>query len=59
VAKLADHDNKIAAVYGDGKDKWAYLDLTSAWPTDKGNPLPNLDALTQWVKEQVQSELAA
>lgn len=59
VAKLADQDNKIAAVYGDGKDAWAYLDLTSAWPTDKGSSLPNLDALAQWVKQQVQSELAA
>ncbi len=58
VAKLADLDNKIAAVYGDGKDVWAYLDFTGAWPKDKGSPLIHLDALAQWVKDQVQAELA-
>jgi len=56
VVKLADLDDKISAVYGDGKDVWAYLDFTGAW--HKGSPLIHLDALAQWVKDQVQAELA-
>lgn len=57
VARLADQDNKIAAVYGDGKDQWAYLDLTAAWPTSKGDALPTLDALAEWVKERVKEQV--
>ncbi len=57
VAQLAAQDGKISAVYGDGKDAWGYLDLTAAWPEGKGTDQKNLDALAQWVKDQVQPEL--
>ena len=57
VTQLAQQDNKVAAVYGDGKDVWGYLDLTTAWPQDKGTDQKNLDTLAQWVKDQMQSEL--
>lgn len=57
VAHLAAEDGKVSAVYGDGNDAWGYLDLTAAWPEGKGTDQKNLDALAQWVKDQVQSEL--
>ncbi len=57
VEKLAEHDSKIAAFYGDGRDAWAYLDMSGTWPQEKGAPMPNIDALVAWVKQSVRSEL--
>jgi CRISPR system Cascade subunit CasC len=57
VAKLAEHDTAISTFYGDGKDRWAYLDMTSAWPKDKGESRPNLVALSEWVVDRVRAEL--
>lgn len=57
VAKLAEHDTAISAFYGDGQDSWAYLDMTNAWPKDKGEARPNLVALTEWVVDRVRAEL--
>lgn len=57
VEKLAAHDAKISAFYGDGKDEWAYLDMTGAWPGDKGAAQANLDALAQWLEDKVRAEL--
>lgn len=57
VERLAEQDNKISTVYGDGKDAWAYLDLTGAWPKDKGTDQKNLDALAKWVEDQVRTGL--
>ncbi len=57
VAKLAEHDSAISVFYGDGKDRWAYLDMTSAWPKDKGEARPNLVALAEWVVNQARTEL--
>lgn len=57
VAVMAAHDNKVSAFYGDGSDTWAYLDLSEAWPTGKGEAQPNLDALAGWVKQQVATRL--
>ena len=57
VEKLAAHDAKISAFYGDGKDDWAYLDITGAWPGDKGAAQTNLDALAQWLEDKVRAEL--
>lgn len=57
VARLAEHDAKVSTFYGDGKDVWATLDMTGAWPSDKGAGQANLDALAQWVEGQVRSEL--
>ena len=57
VAKLAEHDTAISTFYGDGKDRWAYLDMTSAWPKDKGESRPNLVALSEWVVDRVRAGL--
>jgi CRISPR system Cascade subunit CasC len=57
VAKLAEHDTTVSAFYGDGKDRWAYLDMTNAWPKDKGEARPNLGALAEWVVDRVRTEL--
>ncbi|RYU60495.1 type I-E CRISPR-associated protein Cas7/Cse4/CasC [Methylolobus aquaticus] len=57
VEKLAEHDAKVAGFYGDGKDDWAYIDLTGAWPTTKGEAQANLDALAQWVQNKVRVEM--
>lgn len=57
VERLAEQDDKVSTVYGDGKDAWAYLDLTGAWPKDKGTNQKNLDALAKWVEDQVRTEL--
>jgi len=57
VERLAEQDDKVSTVYGDGKDAWAYIDLTGAWPKDKGMNQKNLDALAKWVEDQVRTEL--
>jgi CRISPR system Cascade subunit CasC len=57
VAKLAEHDAKITAFYGDGKDEWAYLDMTDAWPGDKGAKQASLDTLAQWLEDRVRADL--
>jgi CRISPR system Cascade subunit CasC len=59
VEKLADHDDKLSAAYGDGKDRWAYLDISSAWPSQKGEEQKSLDALVKWTSEQVRPDLGA
>lgn len=59
VGALAEHDAKVSAFYGDGKDVWAYLDMTGAWPGDKGTGQASLDALATWVGTQVSSDLGA
>lgn len=56
VAKLAEHDAKVSTIYGDGKDVWGTLDMTGAWPGDKGAAQANLDALAQWVEDKVRAE---
>lgn len=53
VAELAVHEEKLASVYGDDRDRWAYLDLSGAWPAEKGAVQPNLGSLARWLKEQV------
>jgi len=57
VEKLAEHDTKVAGFYGDGKDDWAYIDLTGAWPAAKGKARGSLDALVRWVQVRVCAEL--
>ncbi|WP_444678649.1 type I-E CRISPR-associated protein Cas7/Cse4/CasC [Halomonas sp. E19] len=57
VAEMARHEAQLAGVYADSRDRWAYLDLSAAWPEGKGVALPNLGALASWVKEQVAAEL--
>lgn len=57
VARLADYESKLAGVYGDSQDRWAYIDLTEAWPTSKGEAQRNLAALADWVVTQVDGAL--
>lgn len=53
VVKLSDYASKLAGVYGDSRDRWAYIDLTEAWPAGKGEAQRNLAALADWVVTQV------
>jgi CRISPR system Cascade subunit CasC len=57
VARLADYDSRLAGVYGDSRDSWAYVDLTGAWPADKGAAQRSLSALADWVVTQVNGAL--
>lgn len=57
VAALAAYEQQLAAVYGNGQDRWAYLDLTQAWPQDKGERQTSLAALADWVVAQLRPEL--
>jgi len=59
--KLAEHDARVAGFYGDGRDDWAYLDMTNAWASagGKGEAQVNLDALARWVQDKVRAELGA
>jgi len=56
VAELAKHEALLAGVYADPRDRWAYLDLSGAWPEGRGERQANLAALASWVKEQVAAE---
>ena len=57
VDRLAAQDAKVAGAFGDGRDEWGYLDLTAAWPADKGQAQGTLDALTDWVIDRTRAEL--
>jgi CRISPR system Cascade subunit CasC len=54
VAALASYERRLAAYYGDERDRWGVLDLTGAWPADLGTHHASLAALLQWLGEQVQ-----
>ncbi|WP_043616143.1 type I-E CRISPR-associated protein Cas7/Cse4/CasC [Chromobacterium violaceum] len=57
VAALADYDSNLAGIYGDANDAWAYIDLSGAWPAGKGEKLPSLNALADWVVRQARAKL--
>ncbi|POZ61048.1 type I-E CRISPR-associated protein Cas7/Cse4/CasC [Chromobacterium alticapitis] len=57
VAALADYDSNLSGIYGDANDAWAYIDLSGAWPAGKGEKLPCLNALADWVVAQVRAKL--
>jgi CRISPR system Cascade subunit CasC len=59
VGALAAYERQLAGFYGDGRDRWAVLDLTGAWPTDLGVHHLSLAALLQWLRDQVQPILPA
>lgn len=59
VELLASHEDKLAAVYADSRDQWAYLDLSEAWPAQKGQRAASLNELAAWVREQAASRLEA
>ena len=53
VAALAEHEQRMATFYGDGRDQWATLDDTGAWPATLGTAQPNLPALLDWLRQHV------
>ncbi|MNP29755.1 hypothetical protein D3C76_1227920 [compost metagenome] len=59
VQALHEYEQRLAGVYADARDYWGYLDLTGAWPADKGTGQANLAALAGWVKMQVAARLEA
>lgn len=59
VQRLAEYDTKLAVVYGDERDTWAFVDLTETWPAGKGQPQKSLHALASWLKQTVAAQLEA
>lgn len=59
VAAMAEHEERMAAFYGDPRDRWAVLDDTAAWPAAQGAAQASLPALVQWLRDQVQPLLPA
>lgn len=59
VGRLAEHEAKVAGAFGDGKDEWAYLDLTGAWPKVQGEAKVTLNELADWVVAQARAGLGA
>ncbi|WP_349572029.1 type I-E CRISPR-associated protein Cas7/Cse4/CasC [Azotobacter salinestris] len=59
VERLAAHEERLAAVYADGRDQWACLDLSDVWPARKGWRAANLNELASWLREQAASRLEA
>lgn len=57
IKALAEYDDKVSAFYSGGRDTWAYLDLSGAWPETKGDAQSNLEALAKWVRQKVTSRL--
>src|SRR5690606_5416130 len=57
VDELARHESKLAAVYADARDQWAYLDLSESWPQQKGAAMQSLGELAAWVRAQVAAQL--
>ncbi|WP_028999893.1 type I-E CRISPR-associated protein Cas7/Cse4/CasC [Azohydromonas australica] len=59
VEALAGHEQQVAACYGDGRDTWAVLDLSGAWPESLGKRVRNLAELGDWIGSQVAAALDA
>ncbi|GAA5785387.1 type I-E CRISPR-associated protein Cas7/Cse4/CasC [Chitiniphilus shinanonensis] len=57
VQALARHECAYATVYADSRDQWSYLDLTGAWPADRGSRAARLEDLAAWVRQQVAARL--
>lgn len=54
VAALAHHEERMARFYGDGRDRWAVLDDTGAWPAALGTAQGTLPDLLAWLQAGVQ-----
>jgi len=57
VEAMATHEVALAGAYADDRDTWGYLDLTGAWPKDKGTAFSNMSDLAGWVKQQAEKHL--
>lgn len=53
VEAMAKYENQLASIYADPRDLWGFLDLTGAWPNERGGAQPNLEALVSWLRDQV------
>ena len=60
VQRLQKTDQKLSAVYSDGRDQWLYLDLTGQWQdNDQSEAVPNLVQLAQRVRDIADTALEA
>jgi CRISPR system Cascade subunit CasC len=59
VEALADCEQRVARLYGDARDAWAVLDDTGRWPAALGTIHPNLPALVEWLRAEVDRWLPA
>lgn len=56
---LAEYEGKLGAVYASAEDQWLGLDLTGAWPADKGQTVKNLASLAQQARVLAAQALGA
>lgn len=59
VEKLADYEQRLAAIYGHADDRWLSLDLTGAWPQSRGLAQSSLAALCESARELTSAALEA
>lgn len=57
VEALADHEQRLAALYGDPRDRWALIDDTGAWPASLGDKKASLRELVDWLRDEVAKRL--
>lgn len=57
VRELANHEDQIAGIYGHPEDCWGMIDLSGAWPKEKGRAHADLNSLLTWVIEEVKAKL--
>lgn len=59
VAALASYDGKLTGIYGDSRDEWVIIDMTDAWPSDRGDRVSNLDGMSDWVVRKLGEKMGA
>lgn len=57
VQRLADQEQRLARLYGDGLDAWGWLDDTGRWPEDLGTRHASLASLLDWLIAEVRRQL--
>lgn len=58
VQRLGEYEQRVAAAYGDTRDAWGVVDLTSRWPDGLGTRHASLGALVDWLDAEVRQRLA-
>ncbi|MFM4962419.1 type I-E CRISPR-associated protein Cas7/Cse4/CasC [Aeromonas bivalvium] len=56
VAALADYACKLAPVYGDVGDRWAYIDLTGKWQLENSLARSSVSDLAAWARDAVETQ---
>lgn len=59
VQRLGAYEQRVAAAYGDTRDAWGCVDLTSRWPDGLGVRHASLGALIDWLDAEVRQWLGA